>query len=304
MGFTCATAAAGLHDSEVAWIPLAILAAASFLAAGATHWRGGKARPNALPADVPEHDQVGAKRDRPTPTDRSQAIPDSLALQLRREAHGLADLRGRLKSDRLGRSVLGPPPEYRSELDQAVHRISVLLERDREPWAHEFLEEIPQKGWLVLIGGEHEADRIHRHAGVYLERLNQILGRLMTEARAEHGSRPVHRVQLLREAYKKGAKLRTSLVWGEGATRNREEAQEAARRARDKAREWGQETWEMLLEHFPGHHEREFYGPENAALGKTGFWLNANEEMKRSSPDIFIDAKLTILSALLDRVDR
>lgn len=115
----------------------------------------------------------------------------------------------------------------------------------------------------------------------------------------------VDRVQLLREAYQVGNKLRQQLVWGDGAPATPEEAAEAQQRAKDKARKWAQETWEMLGEHWPPH-ERDFFGPGSQALGRHGFWLSALEEM--SGPggraDSYLERKLEFLADLLRQVDR
>jgi len=109
--------------------------------------------------------------------------------------------------------------------------------------------------------------------------------------------------ELLKAAYRDGMKLRTFLVWAEGAPDSAEEEAEAERRAQDKAREWARRTWLMLLEHFPAH-EREFYGPGDPALGRTGFWLSAKEEMKGRHADSYLASKLDLLQRLLPREDR
>jgi hypothetical protein len=230
------------------------------------------------------------------------ATADSLALRLRREAHTLSDLRGRLKSDRLGRSVGGPPPEYRSELDQAVQRIFALLKRDREPWAHEFLEEIPERGGLyALIGPEHEADRIHRHAGVYMERLNRMLGRLTTEARAEP-----ERARLLKDAYHDGTRLRKRFVWRGGIPETLEAMKAVEAESWSEAATWAADTWQMLHQHYPGPDERAFFGdPENLSMEKTGVRLNASKERSEGSTvDAYMGRKLDVLSDLLGKVDQ
>jgi hypothetical protein len=125
-------------------------------------------------------------RDRPSELpapSRAPVTATSLALQLRAEGDRLSDLRGRLRSDRLGRTVMGPPPEYQIELDQAKQRIVSLLKRDHEDLAHEFLGEIPSNWLSGLFGGGHEADRLDRVIKVYSERLNRIVERVKARAR-------------------------------------------------------------------------------------------------------------------------
>lgn len=107
---------------------------------------------------------------------------------------------------------------------------------------------------------------------------------------------------LLSAAYRDGVRLRTHLVWAHGAPNSPEESAETERRAQAKAREWGEQTWLMLLEHFPAH-EQEFYGPGNPALGRTGFWLSAIEEMQTGRADSYIESKLALLRRLLPRED-
>lgn len=107
---------------------------------------------------------------------------------------------------------------------------------------------------------------------------------------------------LLSAAYRDGVRLRTHLVWADGAPHSPEESAATERRAQTKAREWAEQTWLMLLEHFPAH-EQEFYGPGNPALGHTGFWLSAIEEMQARRADSYIESKLALLRRLLPRED-
>jgi hypothetical protein len=111
-------------------------------------------------------------------------------------------------------------------------------------------------------------------------------------------------VRLVGERYRIGRELQPRLVWpDEGAPTSKEEAIEAQRRARDLVREWAQETWPILLKHFPTV-EREFYGPGHS-LGEQGFWRGFDEEMRGGrTPQSYLESKLRILESFLQRVDR
>ena len=155
---------------------------------------------------------------------------------------------------------------------------------------------------------------LHAPAGVWVAMLC-VAGVLLVLAVLQHwreskvsaappsqGEREM-RVDALRAAYTKGAKLREDLVWGEGAPTSAAEATEANKRCKAKAREWGEETWMMLREHFPAY-EGEFFGPGSRALGRTGFWLSAEEEMQHARADTYLGRKLALLERLLRQVDR
>jgi hypothetical protein len=135
--------------------------------------------------------QAGAVREMPSAQDAPivpPVPPASLALLLRQEADHLSDLRGRLRSDPLGRAVIGPPPEYRVELDRAKQRIVALLKRDHEGLVHEFLAEIPPRWYEAVIGGGgHEADRLNHVMKVYSERLSRIIERLAEGMASQQG---------------------------------------------------------------------------------------------------------------------
>jgi hypothetical protein len=120
--------------------------------------------------------------------------------------------------------------------------------------------------------------------------------------RDERAASVPDRVEALREAHRKGASLREGLVWTEGVPRSHGESAERQRRAKRKARDWAEETWLMLRHQFPAD-EAEFYGPGSRALGRTGFWLSADEEMNTHSADWYLERKLQFLATLLRRYD-
>lgn len=110
-------------------------------------------------------------------------------------------------------------------------------------------------------------------------------------------------LSLVRHRYRAGREVQLNFIWpDEGAPTNRQEAIEAQHRERELARDWAQETWQILLEHFPAV-EREFYGP-GPPLGARGFWQSFNEELRAGgNPHSYLDRKLRLLEDLLQRAD-
>jgi hypothetical protein len=136
----------------------------------------------------------------------SVTSPLSLALQLRQEADKLSDLRSRLRSDPLGRTVTGPPPQYSAKLDLTKQRIVSLLRGKYERLAHEFLAEIPPNRLAAFIGRESEADRLDRVVKVYAERLGTIIERLTAgESRDEQGGLTLF--ERLMEEFRRGDEM-------------------------------------------------------------------------------------------------
>jgi hypothetical protein len=220
--------------------------------------------------------------------------PRPLVSRLRETIREGAELRDKMLADPLTRLHLPlDMADYEAKAERWTKSVGQLLEssgHDRE--AGEFLAPVERSPLAGVLGG-NERDRLSRTLRTRVGRLQRIAERLQ----------PADRVQLLREAYTAGVGVRNGNVWTEGAPVTEEESQEGKRRAWESAAEWGFETWEMLLQHFPGHAERAFFGdPSNYALGKVGFQMNAYAERDAGSTvDSYMESKLAILADLLER---
>lgn len=147
VGFTCATAAVGLHDSEIAWIPLAVLAATCFVVAVVQHWREGKVRP--------------------TTDGLNRALSEAIVLR--------------------ARVMLRPYEKLSFDDDplfQWAKRTYQLIREEQSAYADEFFGKDPSLGpahFGTAYGIEISADRGDR--GEYLERRIALLSRIIREAR-------------------------------------------------------------------------------------------------------------------------
>ncbi|HEX8744296.1 MAG TPA: hypothetical protein VF712_14285 [Thermoleophilaceae bacterium] len=236
--------------------------------------------------------------------------PDPRIALANRAQHRAAQLRGlcvkwegRIATERRKRpwDVMGGHTEV------AVTDALAEYEREQSQEARDLFNELVEARVIDaehrnLIEGPDLLDDLREAAGHFQEAAKRL--RELAEADPIN----VNRLQLLKEANRKGTLLLQAAPWSEGAPTNAEEAAEAWQRVWRRAVDWGIETWEMLRDHFGGRLEREFFGDHgwgDYALGRTGFAMLADKQRQDGmTVYTWMNNKLKVLAELLERFDR